>query len=167
VRPLRRDDFGLLFTWNRRDRRQSGEGPGDEVRTLSDTLATDTVFEFTQRLRAFGKAALTHTTDQPAGLPVVSTTTTLGQGRLEYRIGRRWDLAGEVRDVTLWQDRLRRDSFGLEWGFWANEDFRVGLGYGFTGSRVLEGADTQVRRGFYLNLATKMNRILDLLRREP
>jgi hypothetical protein len=43
----------------------------------------------------------------------------------------------------------------------------VGLGYGFTGSRALEGDDTQVRRGFYLNLATKMNRILDLLRREP
>ena len=119
------------------------------------------------RVSLFGRAALSYSTDQPAGLPSVSTTTTLAQARMEYRIGRRWDVAGEVRDVTLWQDHLRRDSLGLEWGFWANEEIRIGLGYGFTGSRPLEGEDTATRSGFYPNLTTKMNRILELRRREP
>src|SRR5262249_52928380 len=61
VRPLKRDDFGLLFSWKRSDRRQSGLGPGDQVRALSDTLSTDGVFEFTPRVRYFGRVALTLT----------------------------------------------------------------------------------------------------------
>jgi len=167
LRPLKRDDYGLLFAWKRSDRRQGGSGTGDEVRTRSDTLSADGVFEFTPRVRYFARAALTFSTDTPAGLPAVATTTTLAQSRLEYRLGRRWDVAGEVRDVFLWQDDLRRDSLGLECGFWASQDLRVGLGYGFTGSRPLEGEDPSIQQGFYFNLTTKLNRILELLKRNP
>jgi hypothetical protein len=167
LRPLERDDFGLLFAWKRSERSQGSAGPGNDVRTVSDTVSADGVLEITPRTRFFGRAALTFTTDSPAGLPAVDTTTTLAQSRLEYQLGRRWDVAGEVRDVTLWQDDLRRDSAGLECGFWATADLRVGLGYGFTSSRPLEGEDPSIQQGFYLNLATKLNRILDLLRRKP
>jgi hypothetical protein len=167
LRPLKRDDFGLLFSWRRRDQRQGGLGPGDAVRTLSDTLSADGVFEFTPRVRYFARGALTFTTDAPPGLPSVATTTTLAQSRLEYQVGRRWDVAGEVRDVTLWQADLRRDSLGLEGGFWATADIRIGLGYGFTSSKPLEGEDPSIQRGFYLNLTTKLNRILELLKRNP
>jgi hypothetical protein len=167
LRPLQRDDYGLLFAWKRSDRKQGGLGPGNDVRTLSDTLSADSVMEFTPRVRFFARAALTFTTDTPAGLPTVATTTTLGQSRLEYQVGKRWDVAGELRDVTLWQDDLRRDSLGLECGFWATGDVRVGLGYGFTSSKPLEGEDPSIHQGFYFNLTTKLNRILELLKKNP
>jgi uncharacterized repeat protein (TIGR01451 family) len=167
IRPLERDDFGLLFAWNRRDRRQGGSGPGDEVRTLTDTLSTDAVLDLTEKLRGFGRVALSLASDRPQGLPEVSSTTTLAQIRLEYRVGRRFDLAGEARDARIWQEALRRDSFALEWGAWITEDLRIAVGYGFTGSRALEGEDLATRSGPYLNLTTKINRILDLFGRRP
>jgi uncharacterized repeat protein (TIGR01451 family) len=167
LRPLHRDDYGLLFAWKRSDRRQGGLGPGGDVRTLSDTYSADGVLEFTPRVRFFGRMALTDTTDTPPGLPAVATTTTLAQSRLEYQLGRRWDVAGEVRDVILWQTDLRRDSLGLECGFWATGDLRLGLGYGFTSSKPLETEDPSIKQGFYFNLTTKLNRILELLRRNP
>ncbi|HEV8337093.1 MAG TPA: hypothetical protein VGR67_11805 [Candidatus Polarisedimenticolia bacterium] len=167
LRPLKRDDYGVLIAWKRSDRRHGSNGPGDDVRTLRDTLSADGVFDLTPRARFFARAALSFTTDTPAGLPSVDTTTTLLQSRLEYRLGRRWDAAGEIRDVTLWQDRLRRRSLGLEAGFWATEDLRVGCGYGLTGTRAVEGDEESFKRGFYLNLTTKLNRILELIRENP
>jgi uncharacterized repeat protein (TIGR01451 family) len=167
VRPLRRDDFGLLFAWKRNDRHQRGPADADAVRTLTDTLSADGVIDLTARLRFFGKVALSFVSDTPAGLPTVSTTVSLGQTRLEYRFARRWDVAGEVRDLWLWDDDLRRDSAGAELGFWATQDLRLGLGYGYTASQPLEGHEAAVRDGVYFNLTTKMHRILQLLGREP
>jgi uncharacterized repeat protein (TIGR01451 family) len=167
LRPLRRDDYGILIAWKRSDRHHGSGGPGDDVRTLRDTFSADGVFDFTARARLFARAALSFTTDAPAGLPAVDTTTTLLQSRLEYRLGRRWDAAGEIRDVTLWQDHLRRRSLGLEAGFWATPDLRVGCGYALTGSRAVEGDEESFKRGFYLNLTTKLNRILELIRGNP
>jgi uncharacterized repeat protein (TIGR01451 family) len=167
VRPLRRDDFGLLFTWERNDRRQSGAGDLDRVRTRTDTLSTDGVIDLTPTLRFFGKVALSFVSDGPADLPTVSTTVSLGQTRLEYRFARRWDVAGEIRDLRLWQDDLHRDSLGTELGFWATQDLRLGFGYGYTASQPIEGHESAVRDGFYLNLTTKVHRILQLFGREP
>jgi len=164
-RPLRRDDFGLLFAWNHRDHKQGGQV--DRVRTLSDTLSADGVLELSRRARWFGKIALSFADDKPSGLPSVSTTTTLVQSRLEYRLGRRWDVAVEVREHYLWEDSLRRDHLGMECGFWATENLRVALGYAFTGADPLEGSETVTRSGLYLNLTSKLNGILDLLRRKP
>ena len=76
-------------------------------------------------------------------------------------------MAGEFREHYLWEDSLRRDHLGLECGFWATPDLRVALGYGFTGADPLEGAATATQHGIYLNLTSKMNGILELLRRKP
>jgi hypothetical protein len=164
-RPLLRDDFGLLFAWNHRDHKQGSHD--DDVRTLSDTLSADGVLELSRRARWFGKLAFSYADDKPSGLPSVSTTTTLVQSRLEYRLGGRWDVAAEVREHYLWQDSLRRDHLGIECGFWATGDLRVALGYAFTGADPLQGAETATQNGLYLNLTSKMNGILELLRRKP
>ncbi len=167
VRPLKRDGYGLLFSWHHRDQRQGNLGPGDQVRVLTDTLSADSVFQLTEKTRFFAKGALTYSQDEPLGLPMVPTTTTLFQSRLEYRFGKYFDAAGEIRNVILWQDSLHRNSLGLEWGIWAIQDLRIGLGYGFTQSVALEGADESIKSGIYLNLSAKMNAILDLLRKKP
>jgi hypothetical protein len=167
LRPLRRDDFGLLFTWERNDRRQNGPAIADNVRTRTDTVSTDGVVDLTAKLHFFGKVALSFVSDTPAALPTVSTTVSLGQTRLQYRFARRWDVAGEIRDLRPWDDDLRRDSFGTEVGFWATQDLRVGVGYGYTASKPIEGHEAAVQDGFYFNLTTKVHRILRLLGREP
>lgn len=167
LRPLRRDDFGLLFTWERNDRRQRGSAGVSRVRTRTDTLSTDGVLDLTHKLRFFGKIALSLVADGPADQPVVSTTVTLGQARLRYRFARRWDVAGEIRDLRLWDDDLHRDSFGTELGFWATQDLRVGAGYNYTASQPIEGHAAAITDGFYINLTTKVHRILKLLGREP
>jgi hypothetical protein len=52
-------------------------------------------------------------------------------------------------------------------GFWATQDLRIGVGYGYTASKPIEGHEAAVRDGFYINLTTKVHRILRLLGREP
>ena len=167
VRPLKHDGYGLLFSWHHRDQRQGNLAPGNQVRVLTDTLSADSVFQLTEKTRFFAKGALTYSQDEPLGLPTVPTTTTLFQSRLEYRFGKYFDAAGEIRNVILWQDSLHRNSLGLEWGIWALQDLRVGLGYGFTQSVALEGADESIKSGVYLNISAKVNAILDLLRKKP
>ncbi|HEU5179494.1 MAG TPA: hypothetical protein VFW45_01780 [Candidatus Polarisedimenticolia bacterium] len=167
VRPLARDDFGLLFAWRHRDQRQGSQGPGNQVRVLTDTLSTDAVFQLTPKVRFFGRGALTYSHDEPLGLPIVATTTTLAQARLEYRFRKYFDLAGEGRNVMLWQESLHRNSFSLEFGVWALDQLRVGFGYGITQSRALEGTDESLQDGFYVNFAAKADAILDLFRRKP
>jgi hypothetical protein len=167
LRPLKRDDYGLLFAWRHRDQRQGSSGPGNQVRVLTDTLSTDAVFQLTPKVRCFGRAALTYSHDEPLGLPEVGTTTTLAQARLEYRFRKYFDLAGEARNVMLWQESLHRNSFGMELGVWALDQLRVGFGYGITQSRVLEGADESLQDGFYVNFSAKADAILDLIRRKP
>jgi uncharacterized repeat protein (TIGR01451 family) len=167
VRPLKRDGYGVLFSWHHRDQRQGNLGPGNQVRVLTDTFSADSVFQLTEKTLFFAKGALTYSQDEPLGLPMVPTTTTLFQGRLEYRFGKYFDAAGEIRNVIQWQDSLHRNSLGLEWGIWAVQDLRIGVGYGFTQSVTLEGADESIQSGIYLNLSAKMNAILDLLRKKP
>jgi hypothetical protein len=167
VRPLKHDGYGVLFSLHHRDQRQGNLAPGNQVRVLTDTLSADSVFQMTPNTRFFAKGALTYSQDEPLGLPMVPTTTTLFQSRLEYRFGKYFDAAGEVRNVIQWQDSLHRNSLALEWGFWAIEDLRIGLGYGFTQSVALEGTDESIKDGFYLNLTAKVNAILDLLRKKP
>ncbi|MCI0655876.1 MAG: hypothetical protein L0170_02260, partial [Acidobacteria bacterium] len=101
VRPLKRDGYGVLFSWHHRDQRQGNLGPGGQVRVLTDTLSADSVFQLTEKTRFFAKGALTYSQDEPLGLPMVPTTTTLFQSRLEYRFGKYFDAAGEIRNVIL------------------------------------------------------------------
>ena len=166
-RPLKRDDYGLLFSWRHRDQRQGSLGPGTQVHVLTDTLSADSVFQLTAKVRCFAKGGLTFSHDDPLGLPGVATTTTLLQTRLEYRFGKYFDAAGEARNVILWQGSLHRNSAAVEWGIWAMQELRIGLGYGFTQSVALQGADDSIQSGFYLNLSAKANAILDLLRKKP
>lgn len=167
LRPLDRDDFGLLFSWRHRDQKQRGNGPGDDVRSLTDTISADGVLEITPRLSWFGRAALSYNKDRPAGRASLSTTTSLLQSRLMQRLGRRWDVAGEVRTVYLWEDSLSRNHLGIEAGFWVHPDLRVALGYGFTRSDPLEGAESATGSGIYVTVSTKLNRILKLLEGKP
>ena len=167
LRPLDRDDFGLLFSWRHRDQKQSGNGPGDDVRSLTDTLSADGVLEITPRLSWFGRVALSYNEDRPAGRASLSTTTSLLQSRLMQRLGRRWDVAGEVRTVYLWEDSLSRNHLGIEAGFWVHPDLRVAVGYGFIRSDPLEGAESATGSGIYVTVSTKLNRILKLLEGKP
>ena len=163
LRPRGHDRVGLFLYWSRQDQRQDVPGR-DDVRTRTDTVSADSIFQVSPRIRYFLKAALAFSEDKPDGLPGVTTTTTLVQNRLEYRIGRRWDVTGEFRSVYLWQGHLSRVHLATEGGFWLNSGMRIGLGYAVALSRALAGEPAVTGGGFYLNLTSSANPILDLLR---
>jgi hypothetical protein len=99
-----------------------------------------------------------------ADLPFVSTLTYLTQGRVQYRLTRRLDWAGEARLLFQPSSETWRSSYGTELGFWVIPDLRLGLGYNFAnsgepaGSRGTLGA----RRGFYFAISSKLSNLFDL-----
>ena len=166
-RPLKSDRMGWLFSYTRRDISQDGlPGLGGSLYSMidrSDMLSTDAYYQATSDLELYGRIAIKYGVGGTPDLASVSTFTYLAQGRAVYRLGARFDVAGEMRLLAQPVTLTRRTSFGVELGFWALPDLRLGGGYNFTG--VYEPAGSLVnngRRGFYFTLSSKLSNLFDL-----
>ncbi|HLE62389.1 MAG TPA: hypothetical protein VI750_04575, partial [Pyrinomonadaceae bacterium] len=163
-RPLTSDRAGLLFSFTHRSLVQEATG-GSSVPTRDrlDALATDGYFQATKRLELFGRLALRFSANGQENLPFVSTFTFLTQARAQYRLTRRLDWAGEVRQLFQPSSGTYRSVYGTELGVWILPDLRAGLGYNFsvTGEPV-SGSGLPARRGFYFTLSSKLSRLFDL-----
>jgi large repetitive protein len=162
-RPLESDAAGLLFSYTRRDLSQdSGESSG-ETRDRSDTLSSDFYYQPARDIELYGRFALKFGDTASQGTAPVSTLTYMSQGRVVYRLGRYFDVAGEGRWMAQPASRTARASFGAEAGFWIMPDLRVGGGYNWTGA-----ADSGLvglrpaRRGFYFTISSKLSNLFDL-----
>jgi uncharacterized repeat protein (TIGR01451 family) len=164
LRPLESDRVGLLFSFTHRSLLQEGADGVDPTRDRIDSLATDGYFQVTPELELYGRFALRFNANGQPDLPFVSTLTYLTQERIQYRLMRRLDWAGEVRLMLQPSSGTRRSVYGTELGFWALPDLRLGLGYNFTGSREPVGAHSllPVRSGFYFTLSSKLSNLFDL-----
>ena len=163
-RPLTSDRAGLLFSFTHRSLVQEATG-GSSVATRDrlDALATDGYFQATKRLELFGRLALRFSANGQENLPFVSTFTFLTQARAQYRLTRRLDWAGEVRQLFQPSSGTYRSVYGTELGVWILPDLRAGLGYNFsvTGEPV-RNSGLPERRGFYFTLSSKLSRLFDL-----
>ena len=96
-------------------------------------------------------------------MPFVSTLTYLTQGRIQYRLTRRLDWAGEARIIIQPSSGTERSIYGTELGFWALPDLRLGVGYNFTLTGEPGGVNLiPVRRGFYFTITSKLSNLFDL-----
>jgi hypothetical protein len=162
-RPLESDAAGLLFSYTRRDLSQDGGEDHGETRDRSDTLSSDFYYQPARDIELYGRFALKFGDTASQGMAPVSTLTYMSQGRVVYRLGRYFDVAGEGRWMAQPASRTARTSFGAEAGFWILPDLRIGGGYNWTGS-----ADSGLvglrpaRRGFYFTISSKLSNLFDL-----
>lgn len=165
LRPLASDRIGLLFSYNHRSIFQED---GDEatlpLRDRIDSISTDGYFQATEALELYGRFALRFNANGQPDMPFVSTLTYLTQGRVQYRLSRRFDLAGEARILMQPSSGTQRSVFGTELGFWVLPDLRVGGGYNFTRAGEPAGARSglNARRGFYFTISSKLSNLFDL-----
>jgi len=162
-RPLSSDRAGLLFSFTHRSLVQDAANGATPTRDRLDALASDGYFQATNRLELYGRLALRLSANGQENLPFVSTVTYLTQARIQYRLARRLDWAGELRYLIQPSSRSYRSVHGTEFGFWVLPDLRVGLGYNFSVTGEPAGLTViPARRGFYFTLSSKLSRLFDL-----
>jgi uncharacterized repeat protein (TIGR01451 family) len=165
IRPLASDRVGLLFSYNHRSIFQDD---ADELtlplRDRIDSVSADGYFQATSSLELYGRFALRFNANGQPDLPFVSTLTYLTQGRIQYRLSRRFDFAAEARLLMQPSSGTQRSVYGTELGFWAMPDLRLGVGYNFTRAGEPEGTRNglNARRGFYFTISSKLSNLFDL-----
>ncbi len=164
IRPHDTDKYGLLFSYEHRDSSYS-DGKSVPTSLKSDILSSDGFYQPTQRLELYGRFAWKLTGDGNSDLPYASSSTYLLQGRAQYRIARYFDIAAEDRYIFQ-PNGSNRNWFGVEGGYWATSDLRLGVGYNFSHAQEPYGFNNnnQIfnRSGFYFVISTKLSRLFNL-----
>lgn len=165
IRPLESDRAGLLFSYTHRSIFQDdGDDATLPLRDRIDSLSADGYFQATNQLELYGRFALRFNANGQPDLPFVSTLTYLTQARVQYRLSRRFDWAGEARLLLQPSSGTSRSVYGTELGFWAIPDLRFGVGYNFTRAGEPAGLRSilPARRGFYFTVSSKLSNLFDL-----
>ena len=163
IRPLKSDRAGLLLSYTHRSLAQAGAEGAEGTNDRIDSLSTDGYYQATNDLELYGRFALRFNANSQPGLPFTSTLTYMTQGRVQYRLTPRFDLAGEARFLIQPSSDTSRSVYGTELGFWAMPDLRLGVGYNFTMAGEPNGVSlTPGRRGFYFTISSKLSNLFDL-----
>lgn len=164
IRPHDTDKYGMLFSYEHRDSSFS-DGKSTPVQQKFDILSTDGFYQPTAKLEFYGRFAWKLTGDNSADLPLAVSSTFLMQGRAQYKIWRYFDIAAEDRYIFQ-PNGSNRNWFGIEGGYWATSDLRLGVGYNFSRVREPYGFNNQNqvfnRGGFYFVISTKLSRLFNL-----
>ncbi len=165
IRPHDTDKYGVLLSYKRRESffSTTSEETPNEMR--SDLLSVDGFHQTTRRLELYGRFAAKFTADRSPEIPAASNLTYLMQGRAQYRVTRWMDLASEGRYLYQPSSGSKNRWLGIEAGYWATPDLRIGAGYNFKQSTEVFGfSGNQVynRGGFYFTISTKVSRLFDL-----
>ena len=165
IRPHDTDKYGLLLGYRHRKSFFSN-GDGNAPNKLqSDVLSIDGFHQTTRRLELYGRFALKFGADGNSTNLDAGTLTYLMQGRAQYRLSRWLDIASEGRYWYQPTTGSKNSWFGLEAGFWATPDVRLGAGYNFSRSKEVYGFnDNKVfdRKGYYFVISTKVSRLFNL-----
>lgn len=165
IRPRQTDRGGLLFSWNYGEGMSQVQVIQPDANQRLNRLSADGYLQVTSKLELYSRAAWLRT-----GVPgqASTATTLLAQQRGQWRVGRRVDLAGEVR----WANELSA-SGSARWigagevGFWVIPDLRLGVGY-TTQPWSEAGQSLPIRPGnggWYFALSSPFSRMFDLLGR--
>ncbi|HZG52702.1 MAG TPA: hypothetical protein VEZ40_11250, partial [Pyrinomonadaceae bacterium] len=162
LRPLKSDRTALLFSYTHRSLTQSALGGQAAVTDRSDTLSTDGLWQPFKDTEIYGRAALKFGGNSREGLMNASALTYLAQLRVQKRLRRAFDVAGEVRMMAQPVTHTTRTSAGAELGYWVFADMRVGIGYNFTSATEPGALVVSQPRGFYFTISTKLSNLFDL-----
>jgi uncharacterized repeat protein (TIGR01451 family) len=162
LRPLKSDRAALLFSYTHRSLTQ-GALAGQSANTeRSDTLSSDGLWQPFKDTELYGRVALKFGANSREGLMNASALTYLSQLRVQKRLRRAFDVAGEVRLMAQPVTHTARTSVGAEVGYWVFADMRVGIGYNFTSATEPGGIVITQPRGFYFTISTKLSNLFDL-----
>lgn len=135
--------------------------PGSDTIT-EHTLSAEAIYAPSFRWELYGKYALRSTNADlsTVGLSDVSNTIHLAQLRAAYRLGYRWDIAGEARYVAQPAANYQETALAVETGYYVTPDLRLGVGYGFgvADDRSFQGTRRD-DSGFYLAATFKVNEL--------
>lgn len=168
VRPHDTDKYGFLFSYNRRSSFFSNnELNSNDLPTQlkTDVISADGFHQTTRRLELYGRFAFKFGSDGNSDLPYASNLTYLLQGRAQYRLTRRFDVALEDRYLYQPSSGSQRNWLGTELGFWATPDLRFGAGYNFSRAQEPFGFNSNNvfnKNGFYFVISSKISRLFDL-----
>ncbi|MBW4654813.1 MAG: TonB-dependent receptor [Kaiparowitsia implicata GSE-PSE-MK54-09C] len=130
-------------------------GTGSEDHTLS----AEALFAPDWRWEFYGKFALRHSNSFLANDLTVNNTITLAQARAAYRLGYRWDLAGEARWIHQTTNNFDEVGLSAEVGYYATPDLRIGVGYSFGEANDSDLGSDRSAGGVFLNISLKVNEL--------
>jgi hypothetical protein len=162
LRPLKSDRAALLFSYTHRSLTQGGIGGLSAITDRSDTLSADGLWQPFKDTELYGRVALKFGANSREGLMDASALTYLSQLRVQRRLRRAFDVAGEVRMMAQPVTRTTRTSAGAEIGYWIFADMRIGIGYNFTSATEPGNLVVAQPRGFYFTISTKLSNLFDL-----
>jgi hypothetical protein len=163
LRPVNSDNHAILFSYTQRSITQSGFGKQAPISESSRVLSSDGYWQPAKDTELYGRFALKFGGNSREGLINTSALTYIAQLRLQRRIRRAFDVAGEGRMLVQPSTHTSRTSVGAEVGYWILPDVRLGFGYSF--ASVTEPAGSLVAtppRGFYFTISTKLSSLFDL-----
>jgi uncharacterized repeat protein (TIGR01451 family) len=163
LRPVNSDSHAMLFSYTQRSLTQSGFDGHAPITEHSRTLSTDAYWQPLRDTELYGRFALKFGGDSREGLINASALTYISQLRMQRRIRRAFDVAGEGRILAQPSTHTARRSFGAEVGYWILPDLRFGFGYNFTSATEPAGSPLVSQpRGFYFTISTKLSSLFDL-----
>ena len=163
LRPVGSDNHAVLFSYTERSLTQSGFDGQAPVTERSRTLSTDGYWQPLRDTELYGRFALKFGGNSREGLIDASALTYISQLRMQRRIRRAFDVAGEGRVLVQPSTHTSRRSFGAEVGYWILPDLRFGFGYNFTSAAEPAGSAAVAQpRGFYFTISTKLSSLFDL-----
>ncbi|MBE9062968.1 TonB-dependent receptor [cf. Phormidesmis sp. LEGE 11477] len=137
--------------------------PGSDTIT-EHTLSAEAIIAPTFRWEIYGKYALRSTNADlsEVGLNSISNTIHLAQFRAAYRLGYRWDIAGEARYIAQPSADYQETAVAVETGYYVTPDLRLGVGYSFgaANDRSFQGSGRRDDSGFFIGATFKVNELL-------
>jgi hypothetical protein len=168
LRPLKSDNRALLLSYTERSITQSGFEGQAPISEHSRTLSTDGYWVPLHDTELYGRFALKFGGSSREGLMSASSLTYIAQLRVQRRIRRAFDVAGEGRMLAQPSTGTARTSVGAEVGYWILPDVRFGFGYNFTSITEPQGSLFVAQpRGFYFTISTKLSSLFDLFGTSP
>ncbi len=165
IRPHDTDKYGVLLSYKHRESFFSSGNEDTPNELRNDIFSVDGFHQTTRRLELYGRFAAKFNSDRTPNLPQASNFTILTQGRAQYMLNNWFDIAAEGRYLYQPSSGSKNKWLGIEAGYWATPDLRIGGGYNFQRSTEAFGfTNNQVynRGGFYFTISTKISRLFDL-----
>lgn len=132
---------------------------GGGTSTRDRTFAIEWIQEPSKRLELYAKYAFRVSTALLATDFSNTTFTSLAQYRATYRVGRKFDVVGELRYIE--QPVSSYVAFGevAEAGYHFGNDFRAAVGYSFGRTNDLDFTGSRSRGGLYLDFNARVNEL--------
>ncbi|MBD1824700.1 TonB-dependent receptor [Cyanobacteria bacterium FACHB-DQ100] len=134
-----------------------GSGTG----TTENLFALEAIYAPNWRWEFYGKFALRESTSYLASDLAGTSTVTLAQGRMVYRLGYRWDVAAEGRWIGQSTTGFNELGWALEAGYYLTPDLRLSAGYSFGRANDRDFTGSRSTSGLYVGVTLKVNELFN------